>query len=76
VTVELGSKLRGGPCRVLSRDQRIVARGGEHYFYADASGVCGKMELESGANDVLANPAIVIEVLSNSTSSKPAGASR
>lgn len=31
VTTELGVRMRGGPCRVLSADQRIVAREGEHY---------------------------------------------
>jgi Uma2 family endonuclease len=67
VTIELGNALRGGPCRVLSTDQRIVARDGEHYVYADVSVVCGRMQLAGGTNDVLANPSIVVEVLSKST---------
>ncbi len=67
VTIELGVKLRAGPCRVLSADQRIVAREGEHYVYADASAVCGPFELAPGTTDVLANPAIVVEVLSKRT---------
>jgi len=30
ITIDLGIALRGGQCRVLSADQRIVARDGEH----------------------------------------------
>jgi Uma2 family endonuclease len=67
VTRELGIAFRGGACRVFSTDQRIVARDQEHYVYADASVVCGKMQLAPGTNDVLANPTIVVEVLSKRT---------
>jgi Uma2 family endonuclease len=67
VTIELGNALRDGPCRVFSTDQRIVAKDGEHYVYADVSVVCGRMELARGTNDVLANPSIVVEVLSKGT---------
>ena len=64
---ELRLATRGGPCRVFSSDQRIVAREGEHYVYADASMVCAAIELSPGTSDVLANPAVLVEVLSAST---------
>lgn len=67
ITIELGLALRGGKCRVLSADQRIAARASEHYVYADASVVCGSLELMEGTTDVLVNPAVVIEVLSKRT---------
>jgi Uma2 family endonuclease len=67
VTIELGVAYRGSKCRVLSADQRIVAREGAHYVYADASVVCGPLELQRGTSDVLANPSVVIEVLSKRT---------
>jgi Uma2 family endonuclease len=67
VTIELGVAHRGGRCRVLSSDQRIVAADAEHYVYADASVVCGAIELAKGTNDVLANPTVVVEVLSKGT---------
>jgi Uma2 family endonuclease len=67
ITGELVLALRGGPCRVLSSDQRIAARGTEHYVYADASVVCGALELQAGTTDVLVNPRVVIEVLSKRT---------
>lgn len=64
---DLGNATRGTPCRVLTSDQRIVTRSGEHYVYADASLVCGAFELAEGTNDVLANPRAIFEVLSRST---------
>jgi Uma2 family endonuclease len=67
VTVELGVGHRAGPCRTLSTEMRIVADEGEHYVYADASVACGPMQLASGTKDVLANPSVVVEVLSKST---------
>jgi hypothetical protein len=67
MTIELGVALRGGPCRVLSADQRIVAQHGEHYVYADASVVYGSAELQPGTTDVLSNPSVVVGVLSRRT---------
>jgi Uma2 family endonuclease len=67
ITIELGVALRGGKCRVLSADQRIAARSNEHYVYADASVVCGPLELADGTKGVLANPSVVVEVLSKRT---------
>jgi len=67
VTAELRAAVRGGDCRVLSSDQRIAASPGERYVYADAVVVCGAVELEAAGGDVLANPSVVVEVLSPST---------
>ena len=64
---DLGAATRGSSCRVLTSDQRIVARPSQHYVYADASLVCGAFELAEGTNDVLANPRALFEVLSRST---------
>lgn len=64
---DLGVAARGSACRVLTSDQRIVARPSEHYVYADATLVCGPFELAEGTTDVLANPRAIVEVLSRST---------
>ncbi len=64
---ELRAATRGAGCHVLSSDQRIAASPGERYFYADAVVVCGGVQTEPGTADVLANPTIVVEVLSRST---------
>lgn len=64
---ELYHALRGTGGRILSGDQRIAARPGEHYVYPDVSVVYGRLELEPGTDDVLLNPSVIVEVLSPST---------
>lgn len=54
-------------CRVFSSDQRVGLGRGERYVYPDVTVVCGAVSVEAGASDVVANPTIVVEVLSNST---------
>jgi len=66
VIESLGAQLRGR-CVVLTSDQRVVAARRDRYVYPDTSVVCGPPITEPGASDVLANPMIVVEVLSSST---------
>lgn len=67
VGAELRAALRGKGCHVLSSDQRISAKAGERYVYADSVVACGGVQMEPGTSDVLANPAVIVEVLSKST---------
>jgi Uma2 family endonuclease len=64
---ELHAAERGKGCHVLSSDQRLAAPIGKRYVYPDAVVVCGAVETEPGAPDVLINPRVVVEVLSRST---------
>lgn len=64
---DLRAAARGTDCRVLSADQRVVVLPDAHYVYPDVTLVCGAHELVEGTTDVLANPCVVIEVLSPST---------
>ena len=64
---ELRAALRGKGCHVLTSDQRISAKAGERYVYADAVVACGGVQIEAGTSDVLANPSVLVEVLSRST---------
>lgn len=70
---ELRAALRGTGCVVLTSDQRIAPRRKQRYVYPDVSVVCGARELEEGTNDVLANPGVVVEVLSKSTERRERG---
>jgi Uma2 family endonuclease len=65
--LELGTGLRGRPCRVLTSDMRIGIPSSSRYLYPDASVVCGRPEFEDETRDVLRNPVVVIEVLSDSS---------
>jgi Uma2 family endonuclease len=66
IIATLCAQLRGR-CVVLTSDQRVVASQRERYVYPDVSIVCGSVITEPGAGDVLANPTILVEVLSEST---------
>ena len=66
VLIELGSQLKGSPCRALNSDSkvRVQSAAGVSFYYPDASVVCG----ENIRTDVFQDaPAIVVEVLSQST---------
>jgi Uma2 family endonuclease len=64
----LDSKLSGRPCRVFPANMRIKVPSLPPYRYADLSVVCGKPMFEKiGGVDVLTNPTLIVEVLSEST---------
>ena len=62
----LVKRVQGGPCLVLSGDQRIVTPDGL-YSYADASVFCRGVALTGDPRPTAFNPTVLIEVLSNST---------
>jgi Uma2 family endonuclease len=64
---ELRSALRGRGCEVHGSDLKIKAAKGTRYHYPDALVACGPLHLEGEARDVLVNPKLVVEVLSDST---------
>jgi Uma2 family endonuclease len=64
---ELRAVVRDRGCAALSPDQRISAAEGERYVYADAVVACGGLRMEPGTTDVLANPSVIVEVLSPGT---------
>jgi Uma2 family endonuclease len=63
----LHGSLRNRGCVILSSDQRVGMGNAERYVYPDLTVVCGAVAIESGTSDVIANPKVVIEVLSGST---------
>jgi Uma2 family endonuclease len=68
VTVELGNRLRGSPCRPFGSD-RLVRAGTRNGFYPDVSVSC-RGEDGSFASE----PVLVVEVLSDSTERYDRGA--
>ncbi len=54
-------------CFAFPSDQRIVFDDGKRYVYPDVSVVCGPIALQDGTSDVVANPSILVEVLSSTT---------
>lgn len=67
-TLALGNKLRGRNCRIYPSDMRIKVPAYPPYRYADLSALCGNRLIETiGKQDLLVNPSVIIEVLSEST---------
>ncbi|MFZ5897510.1 MAG: Uma2 family endonuclease [Myxococcota bacterium] len=61
----LGNALSGGSCVALPSDMKVRAPSARVY-YPDAS-VCGPPSFHDEQEDVLLNPSVIVEVLSDST---------
>ena len=66
--ISLSLRLAGRGCRVFLANMRIKVPSMPPYRYGDGSALCGKPQFEKiGGVDVLTNPSLIIEVLSDST---------
>ncbi len=63
----LRHELKKRPCRVYPSDLKLRVEATGLYTYPDLSVVCGEPQLESDHGDVLLNPVVLVEVLSDST---------
>ena len=64
---QLYNQLIEGRCRVFTGDMRVGIGAGVSYFYPDVSVVCDEPRFEDDALDILTNPQVIVEVLSDST---------
>ena len=67
VNRHLGNALEGRPCAVTTSDLKLEAVPGEAYFYPDVMVTCGSLQYVSGHTDMITNPVVIVEVLSDST---------
>jgi Uma2 family endonuclease len=67
VIIALGLALRGTRCRVVTSDQKVWVPRKEGFVYPDAAVVCGRAEAYAGTTEVLTNPSLIVEVLSEAT---------
>ena len=58
---------KGRPCYVYTSDMKVRIESGNLGFYPDAMAVCGERVFWDERKDVLANPVLIVEVLSDST---------
>jgi len=54
-------------CSVFNSDLRVLIESNGLYTYPDVSALCGEIKFAEGRNDTIINPALIIEVLSDST---------
>ncbi|MBL8167171.1 MAG: Uma2 family endonuclease [Acidobacteria bacterium] len=66
VLTELNTQLKRSPCRVFNSDLKVCVPSKRKYFYPDVTVVCGAPQFDDD-QDVLLNPLLLIEVLSDST---------
>ena len=62
----LRTQLKGCPCRVYTSDMRVKVQASGLCTYPDLSVVCGQDLIEDEHDDVLLNPTVIIEILSDS----------
>lgn len=71
----LGARLRGGPCRALTSDQRVpIFHRAGLFTYPDVTVVCGQPVVHPKDRLTLLNPTLLIEVLSPDTEAYDRGA--
>ena len=67
IIIEIGVQLRGRPCRVYPSDLKVRVPNSTKFFYPDVSVVCGAPRFADDQRDVVLNPVLIVEVLSEST---------
>lgn len=65
--VIMGLQLRGKKCRGFSPNMKVATNEKGLFSYPDLAIVCGAPKFHDKKSDVLANPAVIFEVLSPST---------
>jgi Uma2 family endonuclease len=67
VTGELRARLKDRPCAAYNSDLRVLIAATGLYAYPDASVIRGPLEFDDARQDTVLNPAVLVEVLSEST---------
>ncbi len=71
---ELFGRLKGGPCRAISSDQRVLVSRTGLYTYPNLLIMCGSPQFDSEDGNTMVNPSAIVEVLSPSTEKYDRGA--
>ncbi|AUB80383.1 Uma2 family endonuclease [Candidatus Thiodictyon syntrophicum] len=64
---ELHPQMKGRPCRIYANDMKVRIRTANAGTYPDLVALCGEHEFLDERRDLLLNPSLIVEVLSNST---------
>jgi Uma2 family endonuclease len=64
---EIRTQLKGSECRVFSSDLKVRSGASTLFAYPDVTVVCGNLEYHDSKADVITNPVVIVEVLSDST---------
>jgi Uma2 family endonuclease len=67
LAAEFQNRLKNHSCTAYNTDLRIKIEATGLYTYPDLSVICGSLRFAAGTDDTVVNPALLVEVLSNST---------
>ncbi len=67
IIIAVGTQLRNSPCRIYPSDLKVRVPNSRKFFYPDVSVVCGETQFADDTKDVILNPILIVEVLSDST---------
>jgi Uma2 family endonuclease len=70
---ELRTAFKGRPCYVYSSDMKVRIESANLGTYPDVIAVCGERLFWDGRRDLITNPTLIVEVLSDSTESYDRG---
>jgi Uma2 family endonuclease len=79
LVILIGEQLRDSPCRVRTRDTKVRSGPTQRrtmkglFSYPDLVVICGEPEYHDEHRDVVINPTVIIEVLSESTEARDRG---
>lgn len=71
--ITIGVQLRNRPCRVYPSDLKVGIPNSKRFFYPDVSVVCGETQFADDERDIILNPILIVEVLSDSTAAYDRG---
>lgn len=67
VVRELGNQFKGRPCRVYPSDMKVHIADDDVATYPDVMVICGERLFYEDRRDLVTNPSLIVEVLSDST---------
>lgn len=67
VGAELRNQLKARPCRVYSSDMKVHIAAADVGTYPDVMVICGERAFYDGRRDLVTNPTLIVEVLSDTT---------
>jgi Uma2 family endonuclease len=67
VVGELRNQLKGKPCRVYPSDMKVHIAADDVGTYPDVMVICGERRFYDDRRDMVTNPTLIVEVLSDST---------
>lgn len=73
VTTELNIQLRGRGCTVLPSDMKVRLPDSSKFFYPDVTVFCGEPQFHDDRQDIILNPILLVEILSDSTEARDRG---